>query len=62
MKLSGRRRVLWDYVGRALWVLPTLSVAAFLLDGAALSRVDVDEGSPLSGLAFQARPRTPARC
>ena len=53
MKLSGRRRVLWDYVGGALWVLPTLSVVVFLLAGAVLSRVDVDEGSPLSRLAFQ---------
>jgi uncharacterized membrane protein len=53
MKLRGRRRVLWDYVGGALWVLPTISVLVFLLAGAALSRVEVDEGSPLAGLAFQ---------
>lgn len=53
MRLRGRRRVLWDYVAGALWVLPTLSVVVFLLAGAALSRVGVDEGSPLSGLAFQ---------
>jgi uncharacterized membrane protein len=53
MKLRGRGRVLWDYVGGALWVLPTLSVVVFLLAGAALSRIEVDEGSPLSRLAFQ---------
>ena len=53
MKPSGRRRVLWDYVGGALWVLPALSVVVFLLAGAALSRIIVDEGSPLSRLAFQ---------
>jgi uncharacterized membrane protein len=60
MKLRGRRRVLWDYVGGALWVLPTLSVVVFLLAGAALSRVEVDEGSPLSGWPSRARSRTPA--
>jgi uncharacterized membrane protein len=53
MRLRGRRRVLWDYLGGALWVLPTLSVLVFLLAGAALSRVEVDEGSLLSRLAFQ---------
>jgi uncharacterized membrane protein len=53
MRLQGRRRVLWDYVGGALWVLPTLSVVVFLLAGVALSRVEVDEGSPLAELAFQ---------
>jgi uncharacterized membrane protein len=53
VNLVGRRRVLWDYVGSALWVLPALSVAVFLLAGAALSRVEVDEGSPLANLAFQ---------
>ena len=42
MKLRGRRRVLWDYVGGTLWVLPTLSVVVFLLAGAALSRVEVN--------------------
>ena len=34
MKLLARRRVLWDYLGGALWVLPTLSVLVFLLAGA----------------------------
>jgi uncharacterized membrane protein len=53
MGLLGRRRVLWDYLGGALWVLPTVSVVVFLLAGAVLSRVEVDEGSPLADLAFQ---------
>jgi uncharacterized membrane protein len=53
MKLLARRRVLWDYLGGALWVLPTLSVLVFLLAGALLSRVSVDADSPLWPLAFQ---------
>ena len=53
MNLVGRRRVLWDYLAGALWVLPTLSVVGFLVAGAVLSRVEVDDGSPWSSLAFQ---------
>jgi uncharacterized membrane protein len=53
MRLIGRRRVIWDYLAGALWVLPTLSVAVFLAAGAALSRVDVSGDSALSRLAFQ---------
>lgn len=53
MKLIGRRRVIWDYLAGALWVLPTLSVVVFLLAGAALSRVEVNGDSPLSRFAFQ---------
>jgi uncharacterized membrane protein len=53
MKLLARRRVLWDYLAGALWVLPTVSVIAFLLAGALLSRVSVDTDSPLWPLAFQ---------
>ncbi len=53
MNLLARRRVLWDYLAGALWVLPTVSVVAFLLAGALLSRVSVDPGSPLWPLAFQ---------
>jgi uncharacterized membrane protein len=53
MNLLARRRVLWDYLGGALWVLPTVSVMAFLVAGALLSRVSVDPGSPLWPLAFQ---------
>jgi uncharacterized membrane protein len=53
MNLLSRRRVIWDYLGGALWVLPTLSVLVFLLAGAALSRVDVDGDSLWARLAFQ---------
>ena len=53
MKLIGRRRVIWDYLAGALWVLPTVSVVVFLLAGAALSRVEVNGDSPLSRFAFQ---------
>ena len=60
MNLFARRRLLWGYVGGALWVLPTLSVLLFLPAGAMLSRVPVDADSPLWPLAFQAPPKTPA--
>ena len=50
MNLLVRRRVLWDYLAGALWVLPTLSVVVFLAAGALLSRVSISDNSPL---AFQ---------
>jgi uncharacterized membrane protein len=53
MNLLVRRRVSWDYLGGALWVLPTVSVVVFLTAGALLSRVSVDTNSPLWPLAFQ---------
>jgi uncharacterized membrane protein len=53
VSLLGRRRVIQDYLAGALWVLPTLAAVVFLLAGAALSNVEVDEGSPLAKLAFQ---------
>jgi uncharacterized membrane protein len=53
MSLLGRRRVIRDWVGGALWVLPTLSVVVFLVAGAVLSQVEVGEDSPLGALAFQ---------
>jgi uncharacterized membrane protein len=53
VSLLARRRVFWDHLAGALWVLPTLSVVVFLLAGAALSRVEVDGDSPLGSLAFQ---------
>ena len=53
MNLLVRRRVLWDYLGGALWVLPTVAVVVFLTAGALLSRVSVDADSPLWPLAFQ---------
>jgi uncharacterized membrane protein len=53
MNLLVRRRVLWDYVGGVLWVLPAVSVVLFLAIGAILSRVSVEADSPLWPLAFQ---------
>jgi uncharacterized membrane protein len=53
MNLLARRRVLWDYLGGPLWVLPTVSVMAFLIAGMLLSQVSVDADSPLWPLAFE---------
>jgi uncharacterized membrane protein len=53
MDLRVRRRVLWDYLGCARWVFPTVSVVVFLTAGALLSRVSVDADSLLWPLAFQ---------
>jgi len=53
VNLHARRRVVSDWVRGALWVLPTASVLVFLLAGAVLSRVEVEEASPLAALAFQ---------
>jgi uncharacterized membrane protein len=50
MNLLVRRRVLWDYLAGALWVLLTISVLVFLAAGALLSRVSISGHSPL---AFQ---------
>jgi uncharacterized membrane protein len=53
MKLLVRRRVLWDHLAGALWVLPTISVLVFLAAGALLSRVSISDDSALAALAFQ---------
>jgi uncharacterized membrane protein len=53
MNLLVRRRVLWDDLAGALWVLPTVSVVVFLAAGALLSRVSISDDSPLRALAFQ---------
>ena len=50
MNLLVRRRVLWDDLAGALWVLPTISVLVFLAAGMLLSRVSISDHSPL---AFQ---------
>jgi uncharacterized membrane protein len=57
MNLLVRRRVLWDDLAGALWVLPTVSVVAFLAAGALLSRVSISDDSPLAfkGSADDAR-------
>ncbi len=62
MNLLVRRRVLWDYLAGALWVLPTLSVVAFLAAGALLSRVSINAGSPLWSWPSRAPPTMPATC
>jgi hypothetical protein len=43
MSLLGRRRVLWDYLRGALWVLPSVSIASFLVAGVVLSRVVISD-------------------
>jgi uncharacterized membrane protein len=59
MNLLVRRRVLWDYLAGALWVLPTISVLVFLAAGFVLSRVSISEDSPWPS---RAPPTTPATC
>jgi uncharacterized membrane protein len=56
MNLLGRRRVVWDYLRGALWVLPSVSIVVFLAAGAVLSRVSIGDDSPLQGLAFRGTP------
>jgi uncharacterized membrane protein len=56
MNLLIRRRLLWDHLRSALWVLPTLSVVIFLVAGAVLSQVSISDDSPLRWLAFQGTP------
>lgn len=56
MNVLGRRRVLWDHLRSALWVMPTLSVVIFLVAGAALSHVPIGDDSPLRWLVFQGTP------
>jgi uncharacterized membrane protein len=53
MNLLIRRRVLWDRLAGALWVLPTVSVIVFLAAGVLLSNVSIGNDSPLRMLAFQ---------
>jgi uncharacterized membrane protein len=53
MHLLGRRRVLWDFLRGALWVLPGVSILAFLVAGAVLSRVSIGPDSPVWGLVFK---------
>jgi len=53
MSLLTRRRVRWDYLRGALWVLPSVSIAIFLVAGAVLSRVTISDDSPFWGLVFQ---------
>jgi uncharacterized membrane protein len=56
MNMLTRRRVLWDHLRSALWVLPTVSVVFFLVAGAALSHVSISDDSPWRWLVFQGTP------
>lgn len=56
MSILIRRRVLWDHLRSALWVMPTLSVVFFLVAGAVLSHVSIGDDSPLRWLVFQGTP------
>ena len=54
---SIRRSVGWkalkEYVGGALWVLPSIAAAIALVTGYLLAQVEVRPGSALNRLAFQ---------
>ncbi len=56
MSILIRRRVLWDHLRSALWVMPTLSVVFFLVAGAVLSHVSIADDSPIRWLVFQGTP------
>ena len=56
MNVLTRRRVLWDHLRGALWVMPAVSVMFFLVAGAALSHVSISDDSPLRWLVFQGTP------
>jgi uncharacterized membrane protein len=53
IRRSVRWRALKEYVGGALWVLPTAAALVALAFGFAMSQVEVRRGSPLTLLAFQ---------
>lgn len=56
MNVLTRRRVLWDRLRSALWVMPTTSVVFFLVVGMVLSHVSIGDDSPLRWLVFQGTP------
>ena len=56
MSVLVRRRVFWDHIRSALWVMPTVSVVIFLVAGAVVSQVSISDDSPLRWLAFQGTP------
>lgn len=56
MNVLTRRRVLWDHLRSALWVMPAVSVVVFLVAGAVLSHVPIGDDSPLRWLVFQGTP------
>ncbi|HEU5408784.1 MAG TPA: DUF2254 domain-containing protein [Nitrospira sp.] len=56
MSILIRRRVLWDHLRSALWVMPTASVVFFLVAGMVLSHVSISDDSPIRWLVFQGTP------
>ncbi len=57
MSVLIRRRVLWDHLRSALWVMPTASVVFFLVAGMVLSHVSIGDDSPLRWFVFQGTPQ-----
>lgn len=53
IRRSVRRSALKEYVGGALWVLPSLAALLALALGYGMSQIEVAPGSPLNRLAFQ---------
>jgi hypothetical protein len=53
IRRSVRRSALKEYVGGALWVLPSLAALLALVLGYGVSQIEVPPGSPLNRLAFQ---------
>ncbi|MDF0668074.1 MAG: DUF2254 domain-containing protein [Nitrospira sp.] len=56
MSMLIRRRVLWDHLRSALWVMPTVSVVFFLVAGMVLSHVPIGDDSSIRWLVFQGTP------
>ena len=53
IRRSVRRSALKEYIGAALWVLPSLAAPLALALGYGMSQIEVAPGSPLNRLAFQ---------
>jgi len=53
IRRSVRRSALKEYVGGALWVLPSVAALLALALGYGMSQIEVAPGSPLNRLAFQ---------
>jgi uncharacterized membrane protein len=46
-------KALKEYIGGALWLMPTIAALLALAAGYALSQIEVRPGSPLNRIAFQ---------
>jgi uncharacterized membrane protein len=53
IRLSVGWKALKEYIGGALWLMPTIAALIALAAGYALSQIEVRPGSPLNRLAFQ---------